>query len=73
VLLFDQAQVVDPGRRRRRRRGVVGAGLAVHVSADLVWHRGTHCPAMPADLDVGEVERVEDQLEPTWVQERLLI
>jgi hypothetical protein len=36
----------------------------VNVPVDLVWDGGAHRPAVPADLDLGEVERVEHQLDP---------
>ena len=59
---LDEVQVVDPGRRGGW--GVdVGAGFAVDVAADPVRDRGSHGPALVAHGDVGEVERVEHQLD----------
>src|SRR6266536_2184955 len=52
----DHAEVVDPGRvrRRRRRRG----DGAVHVPADHERHRGPGRPAVQEHLDAGQVLRV---------------
>jgi hypothetical protein len=35
----------------------------VHVAADLVRDGGAHRPVLPADLDAGQVEQVEHQLD----------
>src|SRR5579859_2605525 len=56
----DQAEVVDPGRvrRRRRRRG----DGAVHVPADHERYRGPGRAAVQEHLDPGQVFRVVSQL-----------
>src|ERR1019366_2902381 len=62
VSVADQGEVVDPGRWRR-----VGAGLGfsarVDVAPDVVADRDTHLAALVADLEVGQVEGVEDELD----------
>jgi hypothetical protein len=40
-----------------------GRALAWTCRPDPVRHRWSHRPALPADLDPGQVERVEDQLD----------
>ena len=57
----DQGQVVDPGDRRGGLLG--GFGVGVHVPADDVRDRGAQVAAGVADGDVGQVERVEDELD----------
>jgi hypothetical protein len=57
VLRGDQREVVDPGRGGRW--GQVGAGVGVDVPSDPVRDRGPHRPALVANLQAGEVERVE--------------
>src|SRR6266704_773590 len=62
VLGGDDAHVVDPGRRRRRGGGLrfrLGMGVAADLLRDGQPGRG----AVPADLDDGQVERVEDALD----------
>jgi hypothetical protein len=63
VLGLDQVQVVDPGPDRLGGCGVVGSGLGVDVASDDVRDRVAHGAAVPADLDPGQVERVEDELD----------
>lgn len=58
---LDELEVVDPGGRCGWR--LVGAGVRVHVPADAVRHAGSHGPALIADVDPGQVERVEDDLD----------
>ena len=61
---LQQLQVVHPSRRGRRgRRGRFGSGLGVGVAADAMRDRQPHRRAVVADLDGGQVERVEDQLD----------
>src|SRR6266566_4998386 len=57
----DHAEVVDPGRvrRRRRRRG----DGAVHVPADHERHRGPGWPAVQEHVDHRQVLRVISQLD----------
>src|SRR2546421_7288343 len=58
----DHAEIVDPGRvrRRRRRRG----DGAVHVTADHERHRGPGGPAVQEHIDHRQVLRVIPQLDP---------
>src|SRR5580700_3132354 len=56
----DHAEVVDPGRVRRGRRGRDGA---VHVSADDERHRGPGRLAVEEHADLGQVLRVVPQLD----------
>src|SRR5258705_4019887 len=56
----DHAEVVDPGRLRRRRRSR-GDGT-VHVTADHERHRGPGRPAVQEHIDHGQVLRVVPQL-----------
>src|SRR6266550_7050614 len=56
----DHAEVVDPGRLRRRRRSR-GDGT-VHVTADHERHRGPGRPAVQEHLDHRQVLRVVPQL-----------
>ena len=58
----DHPQVVDAGRGSGRG-GLLGAGLGVGVAADEVRDRLPGGAALPAHLDAGQVERVEDQLD----------
>ena len=58
----DQAEVVDPGRRRAGPGGL-GNG-AVHVPADDEWHRVPGGPAVQPDVDAGQVLGVVAQLDP---------
>ncbi len=58
----DQAEVVDAGARDLA--GVhAGDGVGVHAAAEHVGGGGAHGPSGVADVDVGQVERVEDQLD----------
>src|SRR6516225_10135606 len=57
----DHAEVINPGRLRRRRRSR-GDGT-VHVTADHERHRGPGRPAVREDLDAGQVLRVVPQLD----------
>lgn len=41
------------------------------MAADLVWDRGAGGDAAEPDLDGGQVERVEDQLDLTTIQDRV--
>ncbi len=61
VLGLDQVQVLDPGPRRGWRCRFVGTGLGAHVPADDVRDRVSR--GAPADLDAGQVERVEHELD----------
>ncbi len=65
----DQPHVVDAGRGAGGG-GLLGAGFGVGVAADDVRDRLPGGPALPADLDAGQVERVEDQLDPRPASER---
>ncbi len=69
VSVFDQAQVVDPGRGRCG--GGVGGGFGVDVATDLVRHRLPGGSAVVVHGDVGQVERVEHQLHPGPGQRRV--
>ena len=60
VPVLDQAQVVDAGRGLRWWG--VGVGLGVDVLADPERQGLPDTSAVVVDVDVGEVERVEDQL-----------
>jgi hypothetical protein len=57
----DQGEVVDPGDRCRGLLGGLGGG--VHVPTDDVGDRGAEVASGVAHADVGEVERVEDELD----------
>ena len=57
----EQREVVDAGGRRNRDG--VGSGHGVGVAADDAGDTGAHRPALVADVDGGEVERVEDALD----------
>ena len=70
VLGGDDAQVVDPGRRRRPG-GVLRLGLGMGVPADLLRVGQAVGLAVPADLDDGQVERVEDALDAAAGQRRV--
>jgi len=70
VLGVDDGQVVDAGRRGRPGRGL-GPGPGVGVAADLLRDREPVGPAVPPDLDAGEVERVEDQFDAAAGQNRV--
>ena len=58
----DQPDVVDASGRGRRG-GLLGPGLGVGVAADDVRDRLSGGVAVPAHLDDGQVEGVEDQLD----------
>jgi len=60
--LLDQAEVVDPGRWARRG-GHLGLGGRVDVAADHRRGGRSHGAALVADLNPGQVEGVEDQLD----------
>src|SRR5664279_1619510 len=62
VSVADQPEVVDSGVRRRVGTGF-GFGARVDVAPDLVADRDTHVPALVADLQIGQVEGVEDELD----------
>src|ERR1035437_8270790 len=62
VSVADQVEVVDPGRWRRVGADF-GFGAGVYVAADLVADRDTHIAALVADLEVGQIEGVEDELD----------
>jgi hypothetical protein len=51
--------------------GLLGAGLGVGVAADPVGDRGAEGALLVADLDVGEVEGVEDQLDLAAAKQRV--
>ena len=70
VLGGDDAQVVDPGGWRRPG-GVLRLGLGVGMPADVL--RPCQAPglAVPADLDDGQVEGVEDALDAAPGQRRI--
>ena len=61
ALVGEQLEVVDPGRRGRRRE--LALGLRMGVPADHERHREPERAVLVADLDPGEVERVEHQLD----------
>lgn len=71
ALGVDQPQVVDPGRRRRGRDRGLGLGFGVRVPGDQVRDRLAEGAAAEADVDVGQVEGVEDQLDLTADQRRV--
>ena len=71
MLGVDQAQVVDAGGGLRRFGRGLGAGLGVRVAGDLVRQRAPVVGAVGADPDVGQVERVEDQLNLAADQQRV--
>jgi hypothetical protein len=58
----DQGEVVDAGRGGGRG-WLLGAGFGVGVPADDMRDGLPGGRALPADLDGGQVERVEDQLD----------
>src|SRR5258707_9838037 len=70
VFGFDEVQVVDPGRWRWRG-GLLGAGFAVHVPADDPRPGQSHRFAVVSYVDVGQVERVEDEFDDPAGQERV--
>ena len=59
--LADQAEVVDPGRLRRLLRRL---RAGVNVPFDLARYRHAGVASIRADLDLGQLQRVEDQLHP---------
>ncbi len=61
ALLGEQLEVVDPGPVGGRRE--LARGLWVGVAADLKRDRGPERPVLIADLDPGQIERVEHQLD----------
>ena len=64
VRVAEGGEVVDPGRGRPVPALVVaGAGLGVAVAADGERDGGPGGLAAGPDLDAGQVERVEDQLD----------
>ena len=66
VLGFEQGQVVDPGGCRRVVVVVAAAvDPGVDMGRDLVDDSVSEALAVVTDLDAGEIERVEDQLDPT--------
>jgi len=70
VDLGEEAGVVDPGRSRQLGWGL-GSGLEVGVAPDPVRDRDAGRDAAQPDLDAGEVERVEDQLDAPPGQARI--
>src|SRR6516165_7702242 len=64
----DQAQVVDPGRRARL---TLSLRAGVHVALDPHWERQPGVVAVEANLDVGQLERVEDQIHSSPGQSRV--
>ena len=70
VDLGDEAGVVDPGRGRQLGWGL-GSGLEVGVAPDPVRDRGAGRDTAQPDLDAGEVERVEHQLDAAPDQQRV--
>ena len=61
ALVGQELEVIDPGARRRRRQ--LPPGLRVGVPADHQWDRGPERPVLVANLDPGEIERVEHELD----------
>ena len=61
ALLGEQLEVVDPGRCWWRWE--LALRLRMGVPADHERHRDTHRAVLVADLDPGQVERVEHQLD----------
>jgi hypothetical protein len=58
----EEPDVVDAGRGSGRG-GLLGPGFGVGVAADDVRDGLPGGVALPAHLDAGQVERVEDQLD----------
>ena len=60
----DQAEVVDPGRQAAAPTIGLCAGFGVNVAADRQRDRPPDRPAAEADLELGQIQRIEHQLDP---------
>ena len=69
ALLGEQPQVVDPGARRWWWD--LPLGLRVCVTADHQWDGEAHRAVLVANLDPGQIERVEHQLDLPTDQRRI--
>ena len=63
MVVGKECEVVDPGVGCVGWFGRFGSGHGVGVPADLLGDALAHWPVLVADLDAGEIERVEHALD----------